>query len=284
MQNISSSARMLAVAAVAAAAVVATSAAAHAATFGGLRTASPAFTQTDAAKAKKPILYVADNANNQIAVFHVNKVKSPQPYRVITSGIRGPQGITTDKAGNLYVANFIGDTVTIYAPGAGTPKATLSNGINAPTDVHVDAFGNVYVSNSPGFGSQSFIDEFPPGSSAPSAQWFTPLANQDISGFALLNPSQMGQTSIYAAAYTLNGSGFASGNLLSCYPGNSTCVNAGDTFGQTGGVAVAQSPGLGQPFDYMVIDQYCPASTTSSSTAESPRRKWSPAVLPSSWR
>ena len=138
-------------------------------------------------------------------------------------------------------------------------ESSLSHIINAPTDVRVDAFGNLYVSNSPGFGSQSFIDEFPPGSSTPSAQWFTPAGNQTISGFALLNPSQMGQTSIYAAAYTLDGSGFASGSLLSCYPGNSTCVGFGSsTFGQTGGVAVAESPGLSKPFDYLVIDQYLP--------------------------
>jgi hypothetical protein len=259
MNNLTISVRAIAAVAIPLAAIIASPAAAHAATFGGIHSANSAFAQAhDDAKARKPILYVADNANNQISVFHVNKMKSPQAFQVITNGIRGPQGITTDKAGNLYVANFIGDTVTIYAPGASAPKATLSNGINAPTDVRVDAFGNLYVSNSPGFGSQSFIDEFPPGSSTPSAQWFTPAGNQTISGFALLNPSQKGETSIYAAAYTLNGSGFASGTLLSCYPGNSTCVAFGSTFGQTGGVAVAESPGLSKPFDYLVIDQYLP--------------------------
>jgi hypothetical protein len=260
MHKLNSTLRSFGVTAIALGAVISGTAAAHAATFGGVRAANPSFADArDAAKAKKTTLYVADNANNQISEFHVTKLKSPQPFAVITNGIAGPQGITTDKAGNLYVANMYGDTVTIYAPGATTPKATLSNGINSPTDVRVDAFGNLYVSNSPGFGAQSFIDEFPAGSSAPSAQWFTPAGNQIISGFALLNPSQSGETSIYAAAYTLNGSGFASGALLSCYPGNSTCVSLGQsTFGQTGGVAVAESPGLSKPFDYLVIDQYLP--------------------------
>jgi len=246
MHKLTSSARTIS--AVALAAIVSSAASAHAATLAH-----------EDANAKQPILYVADNANNQISEFHVNKLKSPQPFAVIRNGLSGPQGITTDKAGNLYVANLIGDTVAIYAPGATSPKATISNGINAPTDVRVDAFGNLYVSNSPGLGAQSFIDEFPPGSSTPSAQWFTPAGNQIISGIALLDPSQMGATSIYAASYTLNGSGFATGTLLSCYPGNSTCVGVGSTtFGQTGGVAVAESPGFAKPFDYLVIDQYLP--------------------------
>lgn len=261
MQTSNPSAHPFGIATVAlAAAVITSSAAAGAATLGGLRPMNPGFMQSDANRpdALKPLLYVGDNANNQISVFHVNKIKNPQPFEVIKQGLSGPQGMTTDKAGNLYVANLYGNNVTIYAHGATLPKATLSYGLSSPTDVHVDSSGNVYVSNAPGLGAPSFIEEFPAGQTMPSYLWRTPQANQDISGFALLNPAQPGQTSIYAAYYTLNASGFATGGVFSCYPGNTTCVNTGFSFGQTGGLVVAESPGLAQPFDWLIVDQYVP--------------------------
>src|SRR5579862_3449738 len=70
-------------------------------------------------KKKKPLLYVGDNANNQISVFDANtKILNPKPIQVIKTGLNGPQGITTDKAGNLYVTNLYGNNVVVYAPGA----------------------------------------------------------------------------------------------------------------------------------------------------------------------
>jgi len=220
--------------------------------------ASQAQRQAMEAAGKKPLLYLADNFNNQISVFDVTKKQSPAPAYVITAGLNGPQGISTDLSGNLYVANLYGNTVTIYAPGAKSPKATLSQGLSTPVDVKVDSSGNVYVANSPGLGAQSYVAEFLAGNSSPSSIWYTPAGNQAISGIALLNPAQPGQTSIYAAYYTLNGSGYATGGVFSCYPGNSTCVSLGNSFGQTGGVLVEESPGLSKPFDYMVVDQYLP--------------------------
>jgi hypothetical protein len=224
----------------------------------------------DAAKKAMPLLYVGDNANNQISVFKVAAgVKSPAPFEVIKSGLYGPQGLTTDKAGNLYVANLYGNNVTIYGAGATSPKATLTSNISSPTDVKVDAFGNIYVANSPGFGAHSFILEFPAGSTSPSSVWYTPQTNQVLSGITLLNPTMQGSTSIYAASYTLNGSGFAQGSVLSCYPGNSTCATTLSNFGQTGGITVAQSPGGKKPFQFLMVDQYIPGVDVFTSQQES---------------
>jgi hypothetical protein len=216
--------------------------------------------EVESDKKKSKLLFVSDNENNRIVVFNTaTKQQNPPVMRTITSGIHGPNGIAVDKAGNLYVANFLTNTVTIYAPNAATPKTTLSTSLNGPWDVKVDGFGNVYVANIPVFGSTpDFISEYPAGSSSPSYTWTVPQPNMTISGFALLNPLQQGQTSIYALVYSLNASSFATGGLITCYPGQQTCTQLGGyTFGQTGGIAVANSPNA-NPFKFLTVDQYVP--------------------------
>ena len=107
---------------------------------------------------RKKLLYVSDNINNAIYVYDLQgNQQSPQPIYTITNGLAGPQGISTDKQGNLYVANLYNNTVTVYAPGAMSPKLTIPN-LNTPTDVKVDGFGNVYVSDAPGGSFQSNVD------------------------------------------------------------------------------------------------------------------------------
>jgi hypothetical protein len=210
-------------------------------------------------KKVKGLLYVSDNENNKVLVFSTaGKTQNPPALRTITSGIQGPNGMTTDESGNLYVANYVNSTVTVYAPNASTPKATISNGLSGPFDVKVDAFGNVYVANDPLSGAAPFIQLYPSGSSSPSYTWTAPQRGMVISGLALLDPTVQGQTAIYATEYIPQGSGGAVGGLLSCYPGNSTCISFGTGLGQTGGIAVAESPGMNQPFQYLAVDEYIP--------------------------
>ncbi|HEV3092133.1 MAG TPA: hypothetical protein VGX91_11910 [Candidatus Cybelea sp.] len=208
---------------------------------------------------KKQLLFVSDNANDKVFVYNAaSKTQNPPPLRTITAGIKGPNGITTDKSGNLYVTNFLSDTVTIYAPNASTPKTTISNGLSGPFDVKVDGFGNIYVANDPLSGT-AFIEEYAQGSSTPTNTWSVPSAGMVVTGIALLNPTLQNETSIYATEFVQNSSTGAVGGMLTCYPNGSTCSQVGGvTFGQTGGVAVEESPGEKKPFEYLAVDQYVP--------------------------
>jgi hypothetical protein len=213
-------------------------------------------------KKKMTLLFVSDNENNEIRVYDASSnTQNPPALYTITNGISGPNGITTDLQGNLYVANFVSSDVTVYAPNATSPKEVLSSGMTNPWDVKVDGFGNVYVLNVPVYGGQNTINEYLAGSSSPSTTWYIPIG-LTTSGFALLNPTMQGETSIYALAYSINpSSDIASGTALTCYPGASTCTNLGYSFGQTGGIAVVQSP-TSKPFEWLAVDQYIPGFDT----------------------
>ncbi|HVR46951.1 MAG TPA: hypothetical protein VMT95_10025 [Candidatus Binatia bacterium] len=209
-------------------------------------------------KRKMTLLYVSDNENNEIRVYNASsKTQNPPVLRTITNGISEPNGITTDLKGNLYVANYFNNDVTVYAPNSSSPKATISNGMSNPWDVKVDGFGNVYVLNVPLYGGQNTINLYPAGSSNPSTTWYFP-SGFTTSGIALLNSTMQGQTSIYALGYTVNPSTeIASGTDFTCFPGSANCTNLGGSFGQTGGIAVVQSP-TSKPFEWIGVDQYIP--------------------------
>ncbi len=223
----------------------------------GGQTASLATVSTEPRPgAKQQLVYVGDAGNDVVSVFDAaTKQQNPPPLRTITNGIAGPFGMTTDKAGDLWVANFLGNTVTEYAPGTGTPKKTLSTGISAPIDVKVDGFGNVYVANFAA--SQPTIVLFPKGATTPSYTWTPGIYS--ISGIALLNATVQGQTSIYVTGLDQN----SVGRLLTCYPGNPSCTTLnGYAFAQTGGIAIEQSPGGQQPFEFLVVDRGVPGVDT----------------------
>ncbi|HET6276003.1 MAG TPA: hypothetical protein VFE16_08765 [Candidatus Cybelea sp.] len=205
-------------------------------------------------------LFVSDNENNRVLVYNAaSKTQNPPAERTITQGIKTPNGIATDLSGNLYVANYLANTVTVYAKNASSPKLTISQGLNGPWDVKVDGFGTVYVSNTPLSGATNYIAIYQAGSGSPSNSWSAPQQNMEISGFTLLNANQQGQTSIYALEYELDRSGLATGGALTCYPGPSTCTQLGGySFGQTGGITMVNSPGPSKPFEFLAVDQYIP--------------------------
>jgi hypothetical protein len=217
--------------------------------------------QAEPSSATRKLLYAADALESVVYVYSLaGNVKSPAPLYEISNGIAAPQGLTTDKNGNLYVANLQNNTVTVYAPGARTPMFTIPN-LDTPTDVKVDSSGDVFVSDAPGFGSQSNVVEFAPGGTSPIAVWYTTGGNWTIIGIALVNPTIPSEASVYASTYIENGSGGYSGFVLNCVQGDPsrTCNPVGSPpMGHTVGIAVVQSPAGGKPFKYAIVDQYVP--------------------------
>jgi len=84
---------------------------------------------------------VSDYANSYVDVFNTAGKQTAQ-----LTGLSGPQGLASDKLGNLYVANTNTSQIYIYKGFKGTPK-TLSVSGYFPAGVAVDSLGNVGVTD-----------------------------------------------------------------------------------------------------------------------------------------
>jgi hypothetical protein len=92
------------------------------------------------------LIFVSDAANGVIDIYPLAG-KNQKMVGQIT-GLTQPQGITTDKNGNLYVANTNRSNVLVYAPPyTGAPKMTISDPNDFPADVAVSSTGIVAVTN-----------------------------------------------------------------------------------------------------------------------------------------
>jgi len=71
------------------------------------------------------------------------------PSRGFTAGtFDAPQGIAIDPRGDVWVANFRGDSITEYLNGDPAAALHFSNlGLNLPFDLAIDASGNLWISN-----------------------------------------------------------------------------------------------------------------------------------------
>jgi DNA-binding beta-propeller fold protein YncE len=100
----------------------------------------------DPRAAGKSLIFVSDAAGGVIDIYPQSG-KSQKMAGQIT-GLTQPQGITTDKKGDLYVANTNSSNVLVYAPPyTGAPKMTISDAHEFPADVAVSSAGVVAVTN-----------------------------------------------------------------------------------------------------------------------------------------
>jgi len=70
--------------------------------------------------------------------------------RGIASGLNQPMGVAVDGTGNVYIADYVNNTVHIYAPdgkGGYTYKSDIGTNLNMPSGVAVDDSGNVYITD-----------------------------------------------------------------------------------------------------------------------------------------
>jgi uncharacterized protein (TIGR03437 family) len=121
-------------------------------------------------------LFVGDSGNNRVLEFPGGARTGAQAIRVfgqpnMNTGLRpgqaspqtlsGPEGIAVDPAGNLYVADTVGNRVLVFSNTQSAPVAganatfvigqnsfTSSSGsLRSPTDVAIDSNGQIYVSD-----------------------------------------------------------------------------------------------------------------------------------------
>jgi serine/threonine protein kinase, bacterial len=63
------------------------------------------------------------------------------------TGLKAPNGVAVDTAGNLYVADVGNHRVMRLAVGASAPSELPFTGLNNPQEVTVDTAGTVYVTD-----------------------------------------------------------------------------------------------------------------------------------------
>ncbi len=94
-------------------------------------------------KKKNQVVYVSDTVTNE--VFGYDQTGG-LPFITIAAGFAFPQGLATDNAGNLYVADTNNSRIVVFAPGSTSPSMTISDPNEFPAGVAVS--GNyVYVTN-----------------------------------------------------------------------------------------------------------------------------------------
>jgi hypothetical protein len=81
--------------------------------------------------------------------------------RTIEQGLSTPIALALSDTGNLFVANYVGNDVTVYLRGKTSVLRTISQGIKRPYALAFDASGNLYVANN----AVSTVTLYAPGSS-----------------------------------------------------------------------------------------------------------------------
>jgi hypothetical protein len=95
------------------------------------------------AKSSKMLLYVGDDATNDVFVYDY---KSRKPVGTLT-GLSEPYGECVDTKGDVYVANFDGQDVVEYAHGGTNVLNTYDQSGGTPIGCAVDAKGDVAVTS-----------------------------------------------------------------------------------------------------------------------------------------
>jgi hypothetical protein len=113
-------------------------------------------------------LFVSDYIGNVVQQFEAKKGGT---VTATISDVSGPQGMASDRQGNLYITSQGTSAVNVYAPGNYTATKILDEGNQqAPAYVAVCPNGTVYVSNTYANGGyeNGSIQIFAPGTTSPT--------------------------------------------------------------------------------------------------------------------
>jgi sugar lactone lactonase YvrE len=188
-------------------------------------TAQVANGDSPAAKNCKDRVYVSSYKLNYVDIYCV-KGKNQAPIGKITDGISGPEGLTVDAKGNLYVTNTTANDVTEYARGTTSPMFTYTEDLGAPAGVAVDASRSVYVTSL----SPASLTIFPQQSNTPKQHVTSLTFPIDVA----LDP----KSNVYVTTYN---SGFTAGEVIEFAPGSSQGTNIGIATKEPGGIALDKS-------------------------------------------
>jgi hypothetical protein len=139
--------------------------------------------------AKKPgDIYVADARCSCIMVYNLRARADRKPVGEIAGGaLVFPQGLSTDRKGNLWVANYNGGNVLLYPPGATAPSKTLEDPGFCSGGVVVGRDGTVYVANlfvCPGSSGSGNVAIYANGATAPT-RVLTEPSFEEVYGLAV---------------------------------------------------------------------------------------------------
>lgn len=110
----------------------------------GLQSYGPSWMTPDKRKKNGPLLYISDTYENALDVYSYPKLTKVGQV----TGLTYPDGLCNDKKGNIWVANNLGQSLTEFAHGGTSPKATLSDPNYFPVSCSVDPItGNLAVGN-----------------------------------------------------------------------------------------------------------------------------------------
>jgi DNA-binding beta-propeller fold protein YncE len=87
------------------------------------------------------VVYIANEFGNTVSVFDSQN----NDVRTISDGIKEPLGVTLDKHGRLFVANYAANNVPVYANRGAKLVRTISERMTRPDDVRVNTEGTVFV-------------------------------------------------------------------------------------------------------------------------------------------
>jgi hypothetical protein len=216
-----------------------------------------------AVKNASQLAYVSNLGEGAIDVFYQHGTNQ-QPIATITDGILGPGGLTTDRKGNLYVAdegkisgNWI---VQVYAPGSTSPTKSYTTDLSSPTDTAVAKDGTIYIANFNGL-SDGWVAVYPKGN----------VSNEyrlsDFGGGAPLSVALDSKQNLYVM-YDVNG-----GSAVNEYaPGAKTGTNLNLAFSGGGGIQVDPAGNIlvAQQLDPSEILIFAPGQTKPSKTISMP--------------
>ncbi len=92
-------------------------------------------------------------SDNELSSTQPSNVTAPPPpnkpiaSKLILTGFQGPTGVASDNKGNLYIANYVTNTIIQIAPDNKRTVFYKGTPVNGPVGLAVDSYQNVYVAN-----------------------------------------------------------------------------------------------------------------------------------------